>query len=252
MKSPSPTVIQHGNHGVALSTNVAEVFHKNHRNVTARIDKHIFDLDKNGTNPTLYFKRRNYLGSDGKEHRSFEMTRKGFDLLVLSFNGKKAFSYKVRYIDLFYAYEQAAIKIQANKANFEWLEARSIGKEAHRDYTEQGKLFLEYAEDQRGDDDYAKHFYSNLARAKLKALFAFPLDVKAARDLVSPKQLRRLEEADHIADLSLAKGMELGRPYKEIFKMAVKSINTFAELTGGVEPVSVLAANDYGSMSVAA
>jgi len=113
-------------------------------------------------------------------------------------------------------------------------------------------VFLEYAADQRGDSGYAKHFYSNLARAKLKALFAFPLEVKPARDLVSPKQLRRLEEADRVADVALDKGMESDKPHKDIFKLAVKSIDTFADLTGGVEPVTISPANDCVSLEVAA
>jgi len=234
-----PVVIQHGSHGVVLSINVAEVFHKSHRNVTARIDKHISDLERDGQNPVLYFKHRNYIGKDGKEHRQFEMTRLGFDLLVLSFNGKKAFSYKVRYINLFHAYEQVALKMQANKSNLEWQAARASGKKTHNHYTEQGKAFLEYAKVQRGNDGYAKHFYSNLATAKLKAFFAFPLTIKPARDLLSPVQLQKLEMADRVADTALKHGMDKGLPHKNIYDKAKKAIKKVAELSGGVEPVEV-------------
>ncbi|MDX8399692.1 MAG: Rha family transcriptional regulator [Gallionellaceae bacterium] len=237
--SASPELIQHGSHGVALSTNVAMVFHKNHRNVTSRIDKHITDIERDGRDPVLYFKRRNYVGSDGKEHREYEISRIGFDVLVLSFNGKTAFSYKLKYIDMFYAYERAALKIQANKASIEWTTARALGKQAHREYTEQGKAFLEYAAIQRGNDRYARHFYSNLATAKLNALFAFPLSVKPARDLVSPKQLRRLEGTDLVADRALLSGMRDRKPHKVIYQDSVKAVKVFADLSGGIEPVEV-------------
>jgi len=237
--SITPAVEQHGNHGLALSTNVAAVFHKSHRNVTARIDKHISDLERDGQNPVLYFKHRNYIGKDGKEHRQFEMTRLGFDLLVLSFNGKKAFSYKVRYINLFHAYEQAALKVQNNQANLEWQQARQSGKSLHLHYTAQGKAFLEYAAIQRGDNGYAKHFYSNLAKAKLKAFFAFPLDIKPARDLLSPTQLQRLEIADRVADTALKHGMNEDLPHKKVYTKAVKAIQIVGDLSGGIEPVEV-------------
>jgi len=238
--STQPAVEQHGNYGVALSTNVAEVFHKNHKNVLRRIDQHIADLIENKVNPRLYFEPRNYIGKDGKEHRLFEMTRMGFDLLVFSFNGQKAFMYKVKYINLFYAYEQVALKMQANKANLEWQETRALGKQIHKHYTEQGKAFLEHAAIQRGNDGYAKHFYTNLARAKLKAFFVFPLDVKPARDLLSPAQLTRLEMADRVADTALKHGMDEGLNYKKIYAKAVKAIQTVSELTGGVEPVVIV------------
>jgi len=237
---PQLTVKQHGNYGVALSTNVAAVFHKRHDNVLQNIDKHIADLTEDGENPALYFQGRNYIGDDGKEHRSFEMTRLGFDWLVLSFNGKKARAYKLRFIKLFHAYEQVALKMQANKSNLEWQEVRTLGKKTHSHYTEQGKAFLEYAAIQRGNDDYAKHFYSNLAKAKLKAFFAFPLDVKPARDLLSPAQLQRVEMADRVADTALKHGMDDGLSHKKIYTKAVKAIQTVSELTGGVESVVIM------------
>jgi len=165
------------------------------------------------------------------------MTRLGFDWLVLSFNGKKARSYKLRFINLFHAYEQVALKMQANKSNLEWQEVRALGKKTHNHYTEQGKAFLEYAKVQRGNDGYAMHFYSNLATAKLKAFFAFPLTIKPARDLLSPTQLRRLEMADRVADMALKHGMDEGLTHKKIYDKAKKAIKTVAELSGGVEPV---------------
>ncbi len=232
-----PIVIQRGRHGVTQSENIAAVFHKQHKNVLSKIDLHIIELDEIGHNWRLYFKPRDYLDDRGKTHRSFELTHKGFDLLVLSFNGRKALHFKVAYIDQFHAYEQAALQEQANRLNDEWRESRAIGKETHREYTEQCKLFLEYASEQRGNNDYAKHFYCNLAAAKLKALFAFPLKIKPIRNLLSTKQLRRLEALDDVADVALAAGMDAALPYKDIYKLTVQAIHTDAALHGGVEPV---------------
>jgi len=232
-----PAVIQRGKQGVTQSENIAAVFHKQHKNVLSKVDQHIIELDEIGQNWRLYFKPRDYLDDRGKTHRSFELTHKGFDLLVLSFNGRKALHFKIAYIDQFHAYEQAALQEQANHLNDEWRESRAMGKETHREYTEQCKLFLEYASKQRGNEDYAKHFYCNLATAKLKALFAFPLKIKPIRNLLSAKQLRRLEALDDVADVALAAGMDAALPYKDIYKLTVQAIQTDAALHGGVEPV---------------
>jgi len=234
-----PTVKQRGNHGLALSTNVAAVFNRRHDNVLQNIDMHIAELTADGENSALYFKESDYIDSRGKMHRLFEITRIGFDYLVFSFTGKKARSYKLKYINLFHAYEQVALKMQANKANLEWQEVRKLGKQIHKHYTEQGKAFLEYAAIQRGNDGYAKHFYSNLAKAKLKAFFTFPLDIKPARDLLSPVQLQRLEMADRVADTALKHGMNEGLTHKKIYDKAKKAIKKVADLSGGVEPVEV-------------
>jgi len=235
--SIEPTVKQRGNQGIALSTNVAAVFHKRHDNVLQNIDKHIAELTADGENSLLYFQESDYVDLREKVQRQIRMTRIGFDYLVLGFNGKEARAYKIKYINLFHAYEQAALKIQTNKANIEWQEVRALGKQAHLHYTEQGKAFLEYAAMQRGNDGYAKHFYSNLAKAKLKAFFAFPLDIKPARDLLSPTQLQRLEIADRVADTALKHGMNEDLPHKKVYTKAVKAIQIVGDLSGGIEEV---------------
>jgi Rha family phage regulatory protein len=238
-KDVQPMVHQCGKQGIAQSENVAAVFGKRPYDVFCMIGKKIDRLMNLGRNPERYFSLRNYIGKDGKEHYSYEMTRKGFDYLVLSFTGEKADKYKLAYIDLFHAYEQAALKEQANLLNDEWQATRSIGKQTHHEYTDQCRLFLEYAAEQRGNDGYAKHFYTNLAAAKLKALFAFSLQVKPARNLLSLKQLRRLENIDHVADVTLAAGMDAGLKHKDIYKAAVKALKAAARLSGGVEPVAL-------------
>jgi len=230
--SINPVIKQQGNHGIALSTNVAAVFHKQHYNVLRNIDNYIAELTADGENSALYFEGWNYVGEDGKEHREFKLTRIGFDYLVLGFTGKKARAYKMKYINLFHAYEQGALKIQTNKANIEWQLTRALGKKTHKNYTDQGKVFLEYAAIQRGNDGYRKYFYINLATAKLKAFFVFPVNVKPERDLLSPIQLQRLGVADRVADTALQRGMTEGLSYKKIYNKAVKAIQVVGELSG--------------------
>jgi len=239
LKPTPPKVTQHGGHAVALSTNVADVFGKKHPDVTRLIDRKANRLEQLGRNPLRYFTQRNYIANDGKEHRQFEMTRLGFDYLVLSFTGARADEYKLQYIDQFHRYANAFRQMEANKQNLEWQQARLDGKFAQKNYCDQGKTFLEYAAEQRGDDRYAKHFYSNLAKAKQKALFSFPAAVKPCRDLVSADQLVRLKMADVVADKALLKGMAAHHGHKVIYQEAVAALGQFADLTGGVDPVVI-------------
>jgi len=236
-KKIQPAVIQRGKQGVTQSENIAAVFHKPHKNVMRLIETKTSRLIKLDRNPRLYFEPSNYIGKDGKEHVSFELTRKGFDFLVLSFTGEKADSFKLTYIDKFHAFEQAALLEQAHLLNDEWREVRAIGKTIHHGYTEQCKVFMEYAEVQRGNGEYAKFFYSNLATAKLKVLFTFPVKIKLVRNLLNADQLRKLEALDDVADVALAVGMVAELPYKEIYKLTVQAIKTDALLHGGVKPV---------------
>jgi len=231
-KKIQPIVKHAGSHVYANSENIAAVFHKRHDNVLGSIANLKLKLSENSRNPALYFKVRNYIGQDGKEHPCFDLTRLGFDLLVLGFNGKKAFEYKLLYVERFNAMSESLLVMQANKLNDEWNEQRSTGKEAHRLYTDTGELFLAYAKVQRGNDDYRKHFYSNLGKAKLKALFTFDVDIKPCRDLLSKRQIRAVEQADMIADKALHEGMGLGLGYKDIYQRSVKAVQNFGLLIG--------------------
>lgn len=231
-KAEQPIVKHSGNQVFANSENVAAVFHKRHDNVLGAITNLIQKLSTNDRNPALYFKDRNYIGQDGKQHPCFNLTRLGFDLLVLGFNGKKAFEFKLIYIERFNAMSESLLVMQANKLNHEWNEQRNTGKETHRLYTDTGELFLAYAKVQRGNDDYRKHFYVNLGKAKLKALFTFDVDIKPSRDLLSKRQIRAVEQADMIADKALHEGIGLGLAYKEIYKNAVVAVQAFGSLIG--------------------
>jgi Rha family phage regulatory protein len=189
-------------------------------------------LSANSRNPALYFKDRNYLGHDGKPHPCFDLTRLGFDLLVLGFNGKKAFEFKLIYIERFNAMSECLLVMQANSLNLEWKEQRSTGKETHSLYTDTCEQFLAYAKVQRGNDDYRKYFYANLGKAKLKALFTFDVDIKPCRDLLSKQQIKTIEQADVIADKALLGGIDLGLEYKDVYQKAVMAVQDFGLLVG--------------------
>lgn len=103
---------------VVTSRNVAEYFHKSHKNVLRDIDNLISDMEEIGyqssklssdLSPKLgadMFHEITYRAGTGKAYREFEMTRDGFTLLAMGFTGKEALGWKLKYIDAFNRMEE--------------------------------------------------------------------------------------------------------------------------------------------------
>lgn len=94
-------VIMHGQQAVTTSLKVAEVFEKNHRDVTRSID----GLKKDVRNFAQMFLEGNEPDSYGRNRRIYYMNRDGFTLLAMGFTGKKAMQFKLQYIEAFNAME---------------------------------------------------------------------------------------------------------------------------------------------------
>lgn len=84
---------------------VAEKFGKNHRDVLESIRELVKGCAENSADPmfleTTYINEQN-----GQEYPMFVMNRDGFTLLVMGYNGKKAFKFKLDYIAAFNAMEK--------------------------------------------------------------------------------------------------------------------------------------------------
>lgn len=116
--------IKNGN-TFADSLTIAEVFGKEHAKVIIVIEKLIADIEEGNLKiPYAKFSVRNYKGSDGKQHRKYLLDRDMFSLLVMGFTGKKALSWKWKYIEAFNKMEA----IITEKSSEEWITARSKGK----------------------------------------------------------------------------------------------------------------------------
>lgn len=99
-------VFERGGEVFANSRDVAASFGKQHRNVLQAIDNLLRQHDN--------LRLRNFQQSQitvatptggAREHRTFDMNRDGFTLLVMGFTGKRALDWKLRYIDAFNAME---------------------------------------------------------------------------------------------------------------------------------------------------
>ena len=82
---------------------MAETFGKRHDNVL----KDIRELDCSDEFRLLNFEESTYLNSQNKKQPMYYMTRDGFAILVMGYNGEKAMRFKEAYIKQFNAMEKA-------------------------------------------------------------------------------------------------------------------------------------------------
>lgn len=103
-----------GGKPAVLSTNMADRFNKNHKDLLRAIDSLISILPES-------FARRNFAPSEyydptGRRLRAYLLTRDAFSLLAMGLTGKAAIIWKLRYIEAFNALEQAALESHAELA----------------------------------------------------------------------------------------------------------------------------------------
>lgn len=79
------------------STEIAEIFDKQHKNVMQAIDKIECSEEFTGLN----FQPSKYIDSSGKVNKCYNLTKDGFAFLAMGFTGKKAAKFKEIYINEF-------------------------------------------------------------------------------------------------------------------------------------------------------
>jgi len=90
---------------VTDSLAVARHFDKRHANVIRDIEE-LLSVNSD-LSSRKWFRRTNYITSQGRSEPAYELTRDGFVLLVMSYTGLPAMNIKIRYIDTFNAMEAA-------------------------------------------------------------------------------------------------------------------------------------------------
>ncbi len=103
--NPAETALTFVQDGKVLtdSRTVAATFGKEHRNVLAAVKRLGIPADFNALN----FKPVEYTDEKGERRPCYHITRDGFVLLVMGFTGKKAMTFKIKYIEAFNAMERA-------------------------------------------------------------------------------------------------------------------------------------------------
>ena len=183
------------------SLDVAETFGKEHRNVMRDIN----NLNCSPEFNALNFERIKYMDSRCRNQDAYVMTRDGFTLLVMGYNGKLAMKFKEAYIKQFNAMESV-------------LRKKLIARE-------RGRASREFLTDsiQQSDEDARMHghAYSTYTNCIYKVLFgksAAQLRVDYGigrtdnlRDCFSPEDLAAVDSMEHLVSGLVACGWEYGR-----------------------------------------
>ena len=107
MNAVSPNVFLRGGDVVANSRDVAAFFEKRHDHVLRDIDNLLESLDSPKLGSAGLFIEMMLPDAQGINRRSFDMTKDGFALLAMGFNGDKALKFKLAYIQAFNRMEEA-------------------------------------------------------------------------------------------------------------------------------------------------
>jgi len=86
---------------VVSSRLIAKQFDRQHKTILAAISQYINSIQ----NHEEYFLKNSYTDVRGREQTEYLLTRDGFSLVVMGFNGESALQWKLKYIEAFNAME---------------------------------------------------------------------------------------------------------------------------------------------------
>ncbi len=218
---------------------IAKTFGKRHDNVIKAIEKL-----PNDDFWLLHFKHRDYIDSRGKIQKMYEMTWKGFSMLVMGFTGNKAYEWKKRFLDAFEAMGDEIFRHRQQQTNQQWIETRKNGKIDRRLETDVIYDFIAYAKNQGGTPAGCERYYENISTMENKALFILEQKYKNLRDVLGTIELLTIQQADRIVSKALKDGMNDNLHYKAIYILAKSRVELFAEIRGR-EKLNYLTSTDH-------
>ena len=145
-------------------------------------------------------------------------------------NSLKVRMFKLKLVKEFDRIKTELIRIMSQRQNAQWLETRNAGKVKRREETDTIKRFVEYAVTQGSKN--AERYYSNISTMQNKSLFFYEQKFKNLRDILNLQQLSVVICADGIVSKAIEDGMDQKLHYKEIYQLAKKRIESFAEIHG--------------------
>lgn len=89
------------------SLEVAEMMGKNHKNLLRSIETYLKHFSELKIEPANYFQQSSYIDVQGKERKSYNITKKGCEFIAHKMTGIKGTEFTVKYIDRFHDMEQA-------------------------------------------------------------------------------------------------------------------------------------------------
>ncbi len=153
-------------------------------------------------------------------------------LITLMKNTKKVVQFKKQLTKEFFKQRDFIAKIKAQQQNEQWLESRKQGRIARRLETDVIKEFIAYSKAQGGSPKGCDRYYNNLSTMESKALFILEQKYKNLRNILGITELLTVQQADMIVAKALKDGMTDKLHYKDIYSLAKKRVELFAEIRG--------------------
>ena len=218
------------------SLTVAEKFEKRHERVLDAIRRVMTDCPAGFTEHNFVFSE--YTDSTGRTRPVCFLSRGGFALIAMGFTGKKAVTWKVRFLAAFDAMESRILEMSRaaeRRASREWQQARQEGKAMRQATAEALNEFVAYAK-ARGSTN-ADRYFTIITRMAFRSLFVFEpgherLMAPTIRDFLDASQLTALAAGEDALGKELRAGMAQGWPYKAIYQQAKARAHVVAAAIG--------------------
>ncbi|MGM0519631.1 MAG: Rha family transcriptional regulator [Campylobacterota bacterium] len=206
---------------------IAEVFDKRHSDVLSKIRNEIEYLTAENIVVKSYFQDTSYINSRGKEYKRYNLTRKGFDAIVLSFTGDKARRYKYWFIGEFH--RKASIitehqkQIARNSGSDMWQEIRGETKKAREALTD---AIQTYELPQRIAEGKASDRFVGNRVINYTQLISKVLDIEGIpKDALGPRMLFKLEELEYSVAKQIQELTEVNKcHYKQTYQLIKKAL----------------------------
>ena len=167
---------------LTTSRKIAESFEKEHKEVIRTIEgqvdaegktKHlglVTQISQRGDIPLSdYFIKTSYIGENNREYTEYLITRDGFSLLAMGFNGEKALQWKLKYIDAFNKMESELKRIHTERQ--QWQIERDKGVVIRHILTDTIKMKITESQNKRfAYPNYTNLIYRNLFGETAKEL----------------------------------------------------------------------------------
>ena len=217
---------------------LAEGLGRIHKTIVRTIERNREDFEE-----LSVLKTRNYQKEKGagRPVNEYLLTEPQATLLILYSRNLKKDQDQVRFfkkalVKEFYRMRRVLANIQAQHKDIKWLENREKGKVARLESTDEIKEFKIYAVEQGSTN--ADWYYTSLTKMLNGLLFIVDGKFKNLRDMMTPIQLMIVSGGDLVIKKALKDGMKKQLFYKEIYKVAKKRVELFAELHGQSEILS--------------
>ena len=217
--------------GVPFTTSlaIAQAFGKEHKNVLRDIQ----NLECSSKFRELNFELSSYTAETGngtiREYPAYRLTRDGFAILAMGFNGQKAVAWKERFLEAFNAMEAALLKQQRQK------EAERLERRYKKELAEQKKL--EQEEQPQAPAWQKPPFFQTmrkLTKGQTDALLGLISMESLIQDRQSEDMLKELLNTFHIANLE-----DMRQPhYKESVYLIMRRMFQAGTEPAGASPVS--------------